>query len=191
MKTFANRGSFVAPASWRPLPATLLFPSCGIVIGLVCSLSGCSRGLTVEFVEGTVTVDGKAASAAWVQFFPRATTEKANQLSAGGHTRADGGYRLTARLRGKPQAGTPAGEYDVTIHAYKDPLDGMPERPTDPAKAEAWDRESARRGSLPPEWLAPKEYADVETSGLSATVKPGKNRIDFDLKSEFKAGTVK
>jgi hypothetical protein len=191
MKTFANRGFFVEPAFWHSLPTTVLLRSCGIVIGLVCSLSGCSRGLTVEFVEGTVTVDGKAASAAWVQFFPRATTEKANQLSAGGHTRADGGYRLTARLRGKPQAGTPAGEYDVTIHAYKDPLDGMPERPTDPAKAEAWDRESARRGSLPPEWLAPKEYADVETSGLSATVKPGKNRIDFDLKSDFKAVRAK
>lgn len=191
MKPFLNLQSFGVPASWRPLPVKLLLPSCVIVLSIVCSLSGCSRGLTVEFVEGTVTVDGKPASAVWVQFFPRATTEKANQLSAGGHTQADGSYRLTARLRGKPQAGTPAGEYDVTIQAYKDPFAGMPERPTDPAKAEAWDREWARRGALPPEWLAPKEYDDVETSGLSATVKPGKNRIDFDLKSDFKAVTAK
>jgi hypothetical protein len=145
--------------------------------------AGCG-GLRVEYVEGRVTLDGKPVPRAIVQFAP-----KGEGRFAGGQTDSNGRYSLNA-MGGRPGAGTPAGEYDVAIEAYEDQFAGMPERPSDPAKAEKWDQEMARRGMTPAQWLAPKEYAEVRTSGLSASVKPGKNTIDFDLKSDFKgAGT--
>ncbi|MFM8706403.1 MAG: hypothetical protein ACKOHG_21600, partial [Planctomycetia bacterium] len=128
---------------------------------------------------------GKPASRAIVQFIPRG-----DGRHAGGQTDTVGRYRLNT-TGGTPGAGARMGDYDVAIEAYEDPFTGMPERPADPAEAEKWDQKMAQLGMKPAKRLAPKEYSDIKSSGLSATVKPGKNTIDFDLKSEFKAAAAK
>jgi len=154
------------------------------VLFAMISVAGCG-GLRVEYVEGRVTLDGKPVNRAVVQFVPRGEGRY-----AGGQTDASGTYRLNF-IGGRPQAGAPAGEYDVAIEAFEDQFAGMPERPADPVEAEKWDQKMAHLGMKPAEWLAPKAYADVKTSGLTATVKAGRNQIDFDLKSDFRGVAIK
>jgi hypothetical protein len=57
--------------------------------------------------------------------------------------------------------GVPPGEYGVTIVAT-----GV-----------------AKDSFTPPPLLTPQKYSDVKTSGLTASVKPGKNTFDYHLKS--------
>ena len=171
--TYSTRCHSRSPllANWLLVLASVAFHGCG--------------GQRVEYVDGVVTLDGKPVSRAIVQFIPRGEGRH-----AGGQTDAGGMYRLNT-MGGTSGAGAKAGDYYVAIDAYEDPFAGMPERPADAAEVEKWDQKMAQLGMKPAKRLSPKEYADQQTSGLSATVKPGRNKIDFELKSDFKGITPK
>jgi len=130
---------------------------------------GCApRGPVVQFVEGTVTLDGVAVADADVCFTPK---EGSNGIPAVGKTDANGQYRLTSAQGGEFGKGAIAGEYEVRVMKYIDL--GFVE-PTNPQPGDY----------LPlakPKHHLPEKYADVKTSGLSATVKKGKNQINFNL----------
>ncbi|MDR1383076.1 MAG: Ig-like domain-containing protein [Planctomycetaceae bacterium] len=138
-----------------------------LVISVVL-LTGCgNKGPSVRFVEGTVTFEGKPVSKADVCFTPKSV----DGIPATGITDANGVYHLTSAQGGEFSKGAVAGEYDVRIMKYLD-LDAVaPENP--------------QIGDIvplaKPKHHLPEKYADVKTSGLSATVKKGKNTLNFDL----------
>ena len=136
-------------------------------IVLLCVV-GCShRGPVVQFVEGMVTLDGAPVADANVCFTPKG----AEGLPALGKTDAKGQYRLTSAQAGEFGKGAVIGDYDVRVQKYVD--------------LNAVELVNPQVGDyLPmakPKHHLPVKYADAKTSGLSATVKKGKNRIDFNL----------
>ena len=136
-------------------------------VALLCVV-GCSpRGPVVQFVEGTVTLDGVPVSDADVCFTPKG----AEGMPALGKTDANGQYRLTAAQGGEFGKGAVLGDYDVRVMKYVD-LDAV-----DPVNPQPGDYLPMAK----PKHHLPEKYADAKTSGLSATVKRGKNRIDFNL----------
>ncbi|MFM8495476.1 MAG: carboxypeptidase-like regulatory domain-containing protein [Planctomycetia bacterium] len=82
--------------------------------------------------------------------------QKNNSLTATAQTSADGTYRLGAR---RPGEGSPVGDYTVLV--VEDVLDVDSARPRPPRIA--------------------RKYSDPTLSGLEASVKPGRNRFDFQL----------
>jgi hypothetical protein len=99
---------------------------------------------------------------------------------------------LTTVEGGKPGRGTTEGDYKVTV-AKRTPdtakekeesvvvpaKTGQPPTPQEMAAAD----QARRSAGLPPPYLylSPKKYNNPETSGLTATVKRGKNKFDFPL----------
>ncbi|MDR0608732.1 MAG: hypothetical protein LBG58_01315 [Planctomycetaceae bacterium] len=132
-------------------------------------LTGCGhKGPNVQFVEGTVTFDSKPVSDADVCFTPKS---EQSGIPAMGKTDLNGMYQLTSAQGGAFGKGAVAGEYDVRIMKYLD-LDAVaPENP------QIGDVVPLAK----PKHHLPEKYADVKTSGLTATVKKGKNIINFDL----------
>jgi hypothetical protein len=162
-----------------------------VFIAAVGVVPGCrwQRGPDVQFVEGIVRLDGSPLDDATVTFFPIGDVG----LGAAGLTGRDGRYTLNsprARLRG----GALAGDYAITVTKYEEARDTFRVPAPDPAAdpqafakwQESFDEHVQRSANKPPRLLTPKGYSETKTSGLTATVKPGKNRIDFELKSDFK-----
>jgi hypothetical protein len=94
----------------------------------------------------------------------------------------------------KAGAGALAADYAVTVEKYEDWEDTMKPAPKDPEGFARWQAEASRlaaeRASKPVALVTPKAYANREAPVLSATVKPGRNKIDFELKSDLKAVTA-
>lgn len=133
----------------------------------VVLLTGC-RPSEFQYVEGVITLDGVPVAGATVTFRPR----KKGGMTAAGMSDATGRYRLNP-LRGKDGAGAMVGEYDVSVMKTREPGDGG--------------TFLVREGAI--EYVTPPGYADVVTSGLTATIKPGRNTgesVSFDLKSNFR-----
>lgn len=162
-----------------------------VLVGLLGAVSGCwwQRGPDVQFVEGILTMDGSPLDGATVTFFP---IDDAG-LGAAGLSGPDGRYMLNsprARLRG----GALAGAYAITVTKYEDATStfrtAAPDPAADPQAFAKWQAEFddhlRRSADKPPRLLTPKEYSETKSSGLTATVKPGRNTIDFELKSDFK-----
>jgi hypothetical protein len=129
-------------------------------------LIGC-RPSEFQYVEGVITLDGVPVEGASVTFRPR---EKGGMMAAG-MTDASGRYRLNP-LRGKEGAGALVGEYDVSIIKTREPEDGV--------------ARGSPEGRI--EYVTPPGYADTATSGLTVTIKPGRNTggsVSFDLKGTF------
>ena len=129
-------------------------------------LIGC-RPSEFQYVEGVITLDGVPVEGASVTFRPR---EKGGMMAAG-ISDASGRYRLNP-LRGKKGAGVLVGEYDVSIIKTQEPDDDV--------------ARGSREGPI--EYVTPPGYADTATSGLTATIKPGRNTgesVSFDLKGTF------
>jgi hypothetical protein len=130
-------------------------------------LIGC-RPSEFQYVEGVITLDGVPVEAATVTFRPR---EKGGMMAAG-MSDASGRYRLNP-LRGKDGAGALVGEYDVSIIKTREPNNGGPS--------------VSPEGRI--EYVTPPGYADTATSGLTATITPGRNTgasVSFDLTSTFR-----
>ena len=137
------------------------------IVIVVCFVGCSQRGPVVQYVEGTVKLDGVAVADADVCFTPKGS----DGIPAVGKTDANGVYRLTSAQAGEFGKGAVGGEYDVRVMKYVDldyvaPINPQPGDPAPLAK---------------PKHHLPEKYADVKTSGLSATVKKGRNRIDFNL----------
>ncbi|MFM7289887.1 MAG: carboxypeptidase-like regulatory domain-containing protein [Planctomycetia bacterium] len=142
----------------------------------VCLLTvalGCGRaGPKVEFVEGTVNLDGEPVAGADVGFSP-----VAGGLAAYGRTDSAGKFRLTTTRGGSRLGGAPVGEYVVTVVKWRNRLEelGPQPGPSDASAAGKWQAEADRLNSLPPDYIVPKAYCEKAASPLRATVKPGRN----------------
>lgn len=130
-------------------------------------LAGC-RPSEFQYVEGVITLDGVPVEAATVTFRPR----EQRGMMAAGVTDSSGRYRLNP-LRGKDGAGALVGEYDVAVFKAREPGgEGT---------------FLVREGGI--EYVTPPGYADTATSGLTATIKSGRNTgesVSFDLKRTFR-----
>ncbi len=130
---------------------------------LLLAFTGCG-GSFDSTAHGLVTLDGKAISRGMVSFHPLA-----GGPAVYGPINSDGSYFVhTGR-----EDGLPSGEYAVSITSHEAPTAA----------------ESSKGGPPPPgKSITPAWYRMKETSGLKYTVKPGKNEINLDLKSQPPAG---
>lgn len=178
------------PAKWHVCTS----PGLGLLVPISLLLAvvtvGCSSrpGPAVEFVEGRITLDGEPVADAIVGFSPAG----GSGLAASGRTDATGKYRLTTARGGAAFRGVPVGEYFVTVQKYRNPVADLGPEP-DPADAShaKWRAEFERLSAIPLRSLAiiPIGYGTPDTSGLTATVKPGRNtgdRVSFALESSFR-----
>src|SRR5579871_979090 len=119
------------------------------------ALVGCGGGPAIHPVEGTVRFkDGTPAVGCTVEF---RSGDGATATNASGDVGADGKYKLTTFVEGKPRDGAVAGPNRVIVV-------GPPSS-----------------SSGPPPLAIPIKYADYATSGLSFDVKPGPNEYNITL----------
>jgi hypothetical protein len=137
---------------------------------------GCNSAREFAEVEGTVTLNGKPLTEVQVVFAPDATKgNKGNNASA--FTDAQGHYRLRAERDQKD--GTVLGPHRV----YFVDLTAVPDLTGEaPAPGQA-----ARRKGPGIPLRFPRVYTDIlETPFVDVEVKPGKQTLDFDLKTSGK-----
>jgi hypothetical protein len=131
----------------------------GLTAIVLCFAVGC--GGSESSVSGTISIDGKPLVGsetirATVMFYP-----ESNGAPAAAKLDTNGTYSVSTGS----QAGLPPGNYLVAISARE--ITG----PTGAGPTSMRD-------------LAALTYADPKISGLKAEVKPGRNTINFDLKSQ-------
>ena len=157
--------------------------SCALVF------AGCSGGssLGTEYVEGTVTLDGQSIADATVMFVP---VNEGEGASATGMTDENGVYKLTAQNVGGEMAeagsGTLPGEYYVGV------IKSVSEEPM--SEEEAYEKGVEY---VPPsaeevpeiEHIVPVKYNNPKESGITVTVKAGKNDIPIQLTTDGGAAT--
>jgi hypothetical protein len=127
-------------------------------VPLFCGAAGCGPGesLKVFPVQGKVTVVGTPIGNASVFFYP---CDPAQPRVATATTAPDGTFRLTTLAAGD---GAPEGDYDVTVVWPDLSMAG------DQCGEPLHDRLKLR-------------YADRNKTELHATVRPGKNEVDFNV----------
>jgi hypothetical protein len=148
----------------------------------VAAAAGCGgrRGPKVEYVEGVVTLDGTPVADAAVGYSP---VDGKVGLPAYGKTDAQGRYRLSAVRGGTPHAGTAAGDYRVSVTK----VEIIPPDEPQPPPPEGWKPSMGPRPTATRS-LIPEAYANVTTSGLRVTVKPGRNtgpEFSFDMRAKY------
>lgn len=154
-----------------------------ILLGLLGMATGCTRrgGPDVQMVEGYVFFDGQPIDGASVGFSPVAGDQA---LPGIGVTKEDGSFRLSATRGGSPNQGIPAGQYSVVISKVTsvEPDSSTPHRMSAGGFPKVI---HPGRDQMPYLLHLPEAYGDRQTSGLSATVKKGINKISFELHSNF------
>ena len=160
-----------------------------VAIGCWAISSGCRPpGPAVHYVEGVVLLEGEPIGGATVGFSPREAG-----MPAFGKTDDNGVFRLTTVRGGGQGKGVMAGSYTVTVTKWRDrsiELGPEPDR-ADAAAHGVWLKKSEELLNLPPDYIVPKAYGEKATSGLNATVKPGRNvgpEFRYELKGDFKGG---
>jgi hypothetical protein len=137
--------------------ARLAFP-----LAVAGAVTGCNdKGLNLASVEGVVTLDGTPVSDAGLVFMP---ADPSRGPPASGATDAEGKFTLMTAN----QAGAIIGEHRVAIS--KTEATAIPQQ----------------RG-LPLYRIkdfVPAKYGNVDTSGLTATVKDDDNSLRFELSSK-------
>jgi hypothetical protein len=146
------------------------------VLAIVLLTAGCGGQREFAEVEGTVTFDGKPIPQVQVVFVPDATKgNKGN--NATGVTDAQGHYRLRAERDGKD--GTVLGVHRV-FFVDLTTVPNLLGLPPEPGKAPL-----PSGPGTPPRF--PKVYGEaLDTPYQDIEVKPGKQTLDFDLKSKGK-----
>jgi len=171
--------------SGRGIDAALL--AVMVAIGCLNISSGCRpAGPAVHYVEGVVLLEGEPIGGATVGFSP-----SESGMPAFGKTDDNGVFRLTTVRGGGQGKGAMTGSYTVTVTKWRDrsiELGPEPDR-ADTAAHGVWLKKSEELSKLPPDYIVPKAYGDKATSGLNATVKPGRNvgpEFRYELKGDFK-----
>lgn len=143
---------------------------CLILLGAMIFLSGCSGGLRTEQITGTVTLDGQPLENASVAFSPKVEGEG---VAGYGMTDKNGQYTIQTH-QGKPNGGTTKGEYFVTITKTETVGTGKfyPALPGQSASE-----------IMKVNHLTPQVYANTSTTPFNATIKRGKNELNFELSS--------
>ena len=136
---------------------------------------GCSdgSGLSVEMVEGTITLDGEPLAGATVGFSPA----DGEGMPAVGRTDESGKFVLTATQGGAAGKGTTAGRYNVSITK-----EALQREPTEQERKRM--DETGVSPNIPIVSIVPKKYNNSNSSGLTAEVVRGKNTFDFALESD-------
>ena len=153
--------------------------------------AGCGGGTgdpnAVE-VSGTVTYDGKPLKTGSIAFASSSSRVGGPIDTNGRYTVrvVPGDYQIAIITMGTPPPkGQPAGGTKPDSGADLSKMTG-------PAPAKMSPGSPPKAGAAPgsaqeispgtaPKGLLPKKYAKPETSGLAATVKDGKNEVNFDL----------
>lgn len=124
-------------------------------------------------VSGTVTINGQPLQGATLNFL-----SADGSRSAVGETDARGRYELTTFA---PGDGAVPGEYRVAIMKYELMVDGAPIQSDEPPDDRPGDDPFAGGPDPEPVNVLPEQYANIASSGLTATVVEGENTFDFAL----------
>jgi hypothetical protein len=140
---------------------------CCLAFGMLIGCGGSDlKAPKTNQVTGTVTFQGKTIEKATVSFIPN----DSKVSGASGYTDAQGIYKLMTDGRFE---GAAEGSYKVTI--VKVETSGNVAMTTD-------DPNYGKESKIKTTYIIPQKYGDATKSGLTATVKAGKNDIPFDLK---------
>ena len=133
------------------------------LIGLLVSITGCGGPFDAS-AKGVVTLDGTALPSGWVTFYPTA-----GGPSAYGRIDESGSYVMQTGS----STGLPSGDYQVTVIANEPPKELR-----------------SKDGGPPPagKQITPAWYGTKDKSGLSASVKRGRNEINLELSTKPPAG---
>ncbi len=157
------------------------------VVLAVCLLlfTGCGDPVFAE-VEGTLTLDGQPLPNVEVAFL--GDPEKGNRgPHARSYTDEQGHYQL--RCEAAPKQGVFVGVYRVCVHdiAALPPLD-LPD-PTNPERRPGQPpRLPSRLKKTKPARVPPDYTNPAKTPLRDITVKPGKQTLNFDIKTAAKPG---
>jgi hypothetical protein len=139
-----------------------------VVLAALLATTGCGSAVKAYPVSGQVNFNGKPmAGTGSITFVPIVQTEGA--MMAGGEVAADGTYKLTTS---SPNDGAMTGEYRVVITQVT---------VVEPKPVADGEKPPAVVAALAPDQLIPAIYGDHAKSPLTATVKVGNNKIDFEL----------
>ena len=141
------------------------FALCLVALSMLAVLPACSKAIKTEGVTGVITYNGEPLADATVKFIPTDSTGSQSY----GKTNEKGEYKLQTLL-GAADAGTTPGEYKVTVDCIETVETGN--------MIEENDQEIEE---MDVEYVLPQKFGAPETSGLTATVAPGDNVINFDL----------
>lgn len=135
---------------------------CIAILSLVVIL-GCSRGPTMGQVTGTVNYRGKPLPHGTILF------EVSGHLLSRGEIKDGKIVNVTTTKQGD---GVPVGHALVSINSIAEATIA-PTRKSETGGTEG--------GMLQGQDLIPVRYSTPTTSGLTATIEPGMNELDFDL----------
>lgn len=141
------------------------FALCLAALSMLAVLPACSKAIKTEGVTGVITYNGEPLADATVKFIPVDSTGSQSY----GKTNEKGEYKLQTLL-GAADAGTTPGEYKVTVDCI-----------TTVKTGNVIEENGEEKEETVAESLIPAKYNNAETSGLTATVAPGDNTINFDL----------
>ncbi|MBR4104084.1 MAG: carboxypeptidase regulatory-like domain-containing protein [Thermoguttaceae bacterium] len=141
------------------------FALCLVALSMLAVLPACSKAIKTEGVTGVITYNGEPLADATVKFIPTDATGSQSY----GKTNEKGEYKLQTLL-GAADAGTTPGEYKVTVDCIETVETGN-----------MIEENGEEKPETVAESLIPAKYNNAETSGLTATVAPGDNTINFDL----------
>ena len=144
------------------------FALCLVALSMLAVLPACSKAIKTEGVTGVITYNGEPLADATVKFIPTDATGSQSY----GKTNEKGEYKLQTLL-GAADAGTTPGEYKVTVDCIETVETGN-----------MIEENGEEKPETVAESLIPAKYNNAETSGLTATVAPGDNMINFDLSDE-------
>ncbi|MGN6135261.1 MAG: carboxypeptidase-like regulatory domain-containing protein [Aureliella sp.] len=144
------------------------------------ALVGCDSGPSVNPVTGKVTLDGKPIGGAVITFQP---VEGGTGKPATGTTDENGVYTLTDMRDKETGRGAEAGDYKVGVMWYKP---SGKDTSSSSGSEESADSKAAHQTVSGPSAMLPTHYMNAANSGLTASVKPGKNEFNFDLDSKAK-----
>ncbi|MDO5310163.1 MAG: carboxypeptidase-like regulatory domain-containing protein [Planctomycetia bacterium] len=147
-----------------------------LVVAMTTLFVGCKGGsIKTEMVTGKITLDGEPVADAKIVFSPVGSGE-----SASGVSDAEGVYTLTTN-GGAPGKGALVGEYQVGIVKQENVAPQPTKEELEAASAAGED--ISRKYPAEMKDIIPTKYVIPARSGLTASVKAGKNEIDFQLDS--------